>query len=81
MMALADRLARVKETSVADTTYINLASAVAFAGQMARHTNLSDAQTNLRTQISVSGENPPDSSIEALSFLAKKQNNESAKQG
>lgn len=71
-MAFADRLARMKEYSASDATYIGLASAASYMGHMARFTNLSDAQTNIRTQISLGGDNPPDAALENLSIISKK---------
>ena len=69
VMALADRLARMREASAADATYAGIATSAAYAGQMARMANLSDAQTNIRTQISITGN---DVDLSGLSFLGKK---------
>lgn len=70
-MALADRLARMREASAADATYAGIATSAAYAGQMARMANLADAQTSIRTQISITGKGD-DVDLSGLSFLGKK---------
>ena len=77
VMALADHLARLKETSVADASYANIAVSAAYAGQMARMANLADAQTNIKTQISIKGD---DVDLSGLSFLGKKQPSDESSQ-
>ena len=75
MIALADRLARLPEAPSADASYSNIAAMAAYAGQMARHQNLTDIADQMAAQIAQAHEPT------GLSFLTRKDNSdESGKQ-